>query len=77
MDERLIFVGVGDFNEDSRSDLAVANYHVNTTDLLLDYGNCSFRIQNFFSTNRNPRNIALLLLNIMIILSEYFSLMVM
>jgi len=58
VDERPIFVVVGDFNENSRPDLVVVNYHVNITGVLLDYGNSNFRTQKTFSTNRNPPNIA-------------------
>jgi hypothetical protein len=52
-------VTIGDFNNDTRLDLAVANYGSNIVGLLFDYGNGSFASQIRFSAGFDSRPLAL------------------
>ena len=45
---------VGDFNNDTRLDIVVANWDSNTVSVLLGYGNGSFANQMTYSTGSNP-----------------------
>ena len=45
-----IAVAVGDFNNDDRLDIVVANYDTNNVGVLLGYGNGSFSIVKTYST---------------------------
>ncbi|CAF1190267.1 unnamed protein product [Rotaria sp. Silwood1] len=52
-DSGSIFIVVGDFNNDKRLDLAVANHASANVGILLGYGNGSFRNQMSYSTGSN------------------------
>ncbi|CAF1558042.1 unnamed protein product [Rotaria magnacalcarata] len=54
-------VALGDFNNDSFLDIAVANYGTGNVGILLGYGNGSFAAQRTFSTGNNsyPGSVAL------------------
>ncbi|CAF4630636.1 unnamed protein product, partial [Rotaria socialis] len=47
-------VAVGDFNNDTRLDIVVANSDDNSVSVLLGYGNGSFQNQMTFSTGLSP-----------------------
>ncbi|CAF4645128.1 unnamed protein product, partial [Rotaria socialis] len=49
---------VGDFNNDTRLDIVVANYGDNNVSVLLGYGNGSFQNQMTFSTGSGPCSVA-------------------
>ena len=54
-----ISIILGDFNNDSRLDIVVANYWSNTVSVLLGYGNGSFTNQTTYSTGARPVSIAI------------------
>ncbi|CAF5195510.1 unnamed protein product, partial [Rotaria magnacalcarata] len=51
-------VAVGDFNNDTRLDIVVANSNDNIVSVLLGYGNGSFQNQMTFSTGHYPYSVA-------------------
>ena len=51
-------VAVGDFNNDTRLDIVVANYGNNNVSVLLGYGNGSFANQMTYSTGSDPQSVA-------------------
>ena len=53
-----ISVAVGDFDNDTRLDLAVANINNNTVSILLGYGNGSFANQTTYPTGAGPVSVA-------------------
>ena len=54
-------LAVGDFNNDTHLDIAVANYGTNNIGIFLNYGNGTFTNQQIYTTtiNSNPSSIAL------------------
>ena len=44
-------IGLGDFNSDNRTDIAVANYGLGNVGIFLGYGNGSFTSQTIYATN--------------------------
>jgi hypothetical protein len=58
-------IAVGDFNNDSRLDIVVANYGSNSVDIFLGYGNGSFTNQTTYSLNSDsdPYSVAVSDLN--------------
>ena len=51
-------VAVGDFNNDTRQDIVVANAGSNTVSVLLGYGNGSFQDQMTYSVGSEPFSVA-------------------
>ncbi|UJR18376.1 hypothetical protein I4U23_005280 [Adineta vaga] len=51
-------VAVGDFNNDNRSDIVVANYNGSSVSVLLGYGNGTFANQMMFPTGSQPYSVA-------------------
>jgi hypothetical protein len=51
-------VAIGDFNNDNREDIVVANYHSDNVSVLLGYGNGSFANQLTYSTGSSPISVA-------------------
>ncbi|CAF2033924.1 unnamed protein product, partial [Rotaria magnacalcarata] len=51
-------VAVGDFNNDARLDIVVANNGSNDVSVLLGYGNGSFQNQMTFPTGSEPQSVA-------------------
>ena len=59
------FIAVGDFNNDNKLDITVANFGTNNVGILLGYGNGTFSIQTTYMTgaNTHPYSIAVSDLN--------------
>ena len=53
-------IATGDFNNDTRLDIVVANYHSDSISVFLGYGNGSFENQTTYSTgsNSSPYSVA-------------------
>jgi hypothetical protein len=51
-------IAAGDFNNDSRLDIVVANYYSNNVGIFLGYGNGSFTNQTTYPTDSFPSSVA-------------------
>src|SRR5690349_21472181 len=53
-----VYVAVGDFNGDGKTDLAVANYHSANVSVLLGKGDGSFQSATNYSAGTNPNSVS-------------------